>query len=296
MKTSCKNIQNGFVQLLNDELSDERKRRIEQHLETCETCREEFAQFQVAWDALGAVPREQPPPDMTEQFEVILRAYKRGMREAARKAGLIPAAIESLKSLFLLPAWKFAIPVALLCAGFLLGLFFNSEKDRSRFTTISNQMDDMRQLVMLSLLKQESSVERLQAVNYSYQLQQPKDQVRDALRRTLTSDPSINVRLAALRALQPYAGDSVVRRDIVNSFPRQTSPLVQTEIIDFVRRNEERPGELLKILRQDEKLNPAVRHYLEWNIGAIEGKTFYKENENEPNSNDHRILRLPAGR
>ena len=295
MRMSCKNIQNSFVQLLQNELSKIKYQSIQQHLEKCSRCREAFKDFQMTWDALGAVPNIMPPAKMEDEFEVMLRAYKRGMQEAAFKTGPLTA-IESLKTLFSQPAWKFALPLLLLCSGFLLGSLFNSQREQSRFANISNQMDDMRQLVMLSLLKQESSVERLQAVNWSYQVQQPKDQVRDALRRTLIADPNVNVRLAALRALQPWAGDPLVRKDIIDSFPQQKSPLMQTEIIDFIQRYEQRPAEMLTILREERPLEPAVKQHLEWNIGLLKGETFYKENKNEINSNSTRVLPLPPKR
>ena len=296
MKTSCKKIQNQFVALLSDELTGLKSAKVQDHLDFCNACREDFHHFKATWKALSELPYENPDEQLEVQFENTLRAYKRGMQEAVNKAPAPHDILASIKSLFFQPAWKFAVPVAFLVVGFLLGTFNKSRQDRSSYAALSTEMDEMRQLVMLSLLKQESSVNRLQAVNWSYQVQQPKAQIRDALRRTLTQDANVNVRLAALRALEPYAGDPLVRQDIINSFPRQTSPLLQTGIVDFIRRFEERPAELLMILAQDENLNKAVKQHLEWNIGAIEGKTFYKENKNEIKTNPNRILDLPTGR
>ena len=296
MKTSCKNIQNQFVSLLTDEMTETKRHEVQHHLESCAACREDFEQFKNTWIALAAIPGERPDEHLEEQFEVMLRAYKSGMQEAGKKSSMRFDVFESIKAILLQPAWKFAAPVLLLVVGFLLGTLASSRRDHSRFATISSEMDDMRQLVMLSLLKQESSVERLQAVNWSYQMQQPKEQVRDALCRTLTQDSNVNVRLAALRALQPYAGDPLVRQDVVNSFARQSSPLVQTEIIDFIRLHESRPAALLKILAEDKNLNEAVKQHLQWNIGLLEGKTYYKEDKNEIISNPDNAGVLPAGR
>jgi hypothetical protein len=293
MKTSCKNFQNQFISLLSDELAETKQHAVQQHLDSCDECRDEYQQFKNTWGALAEVPRQHPDEDMEEQFNVMLRAYKRGMQETGKS---FSSSIESIKALFFHPAWKFAVPILMLAVGFLLGSFKNWHQDRSDYVAISNEMDDMRQLVMLSLLKQESSVDRLQAVNWSYQVERPKDQIRDALCRTLTQDANANVRLAALRALQPYAHDPIARQDIINSFPQQSFPLVQTGIIDFIRKNEERPAELLKILAQDKNLNKAVKQHLQWNIGMIEGETFYKENSNEISTNLNRIYDLPSGR
>jgi hypothetical protein len=89
------------------------------------------------------------------------------------------------------------------------------------------------------------------------------------------------VRLAALRALQPYAHNAKVRRKIIDSFTHQRSPLVQIEIVDFVRQTETRPAEMLHILQQDNNLNQAVRQHINWTVGTLRGDTFLKETNNE---------------
>jgi len=296
MKRMCKKVQNRFVSFFSDELNKEQRLALQSHLKDCAICREKFEQFGGAWNALGEALSEPPPAQMEDRFDIMLRAYKRGMMERNAKAETLAGLTESLKLLFWQPVWKFALPLLLVGVGFLLGSFASTQRHQSHLGAISAEMDDMRQLVMLSLLKQSSSVERLQAVNWSYKVQQPRERIRDALRRALTQDPNVNVRLAALRALQAYADDSLVRQDIINSFSHQSSPLVQTAIIDFILRYEKRPAEMLKILAQEENLNQAVKQHLHWNIGFLQGETYYKENENENDKNVDHFMRLPGGR
>jgi len=74
----------------------------------------------------------------------------------------------------------------------------------------------MKQMVMLSLLKQQSASERLRGVNWSYQIEQPDEQVLSALLRALDSDPNVNVRLAAVDALQQFARRALVKKGLLD--------------------------------------------------------------------------------
>jgi hypothetical protein len=91
-----------------------------------------------------------------------------------------------------------------------------------------------RQLVALSLLQQQSASERLKGVDWSNRMTRPDPQVLSALLHTVNYDQNVNVRLAALDALHQSANNEMVRRGLVESLDRQTSPLVQIALIDLL--------------------------------------------------------------
>jgi len=166
------------------------------------------------------------------------------------------------------PALSPAFTAVLLVMAFVIGLLFPGGIDRMRYDRLAGELDDMKQMVMISLLKQSSPVDRLQGVNWSYQVKQPDPDAKEALYYAFENDPNTNIRLAALRALEPYADDRKVRQRIIYTFRQQPSPLVQIEIIDFIQQNESRPAALLNILAQDQSLPQAVVQHLKWSAGA----------------------------
>src|SRR5688572_19779849 len=122
----------------------------------------------------------------------------------------------------------------------------------------------MRQLVTLALLKQPSASERLRGVNWSHRVGQPGREVLDALLRTLDSDPNVNVRLAAVDALQQFAGDATVRKGLLRSLAAQKSLLVQIELIGLMVELKEKDSvPVLKQMLEQQKLNPDVRQSAE---------------------------------
>ena len=86
---------------------------------------------------------------------------------------------------------------------------------------------DLRQMVSLSLLQQQSASERLKGVAWAAQLESGDGSVVTALLDALSNDPNVNVRLASVDALKRFATQDAVRRGAVTALERQTSPLVQ---------------------------------------------------------------------
>jgi hypothetical protein len=271
----CDHVKKQVFTYFTGELKNSQRQAIEEHISRCERCRLEYESFNHVWQKLTGMPDQQPSENLAVKFKTMLAGYLYGLQGSKIRPHF--GFYKWLKTPFRQPAFQFGFSVALLIFGFTFGSLFSSG---FKYTKITRELDDMRQIVMLSMLKQQSSADRLQAVNSSYLVERPGENIRDALQQTLETDSNINVRLAALRALVPFAHDAQVRRKIVDSFNVQTSPLVQIEIIDFIRQTETRPIELLQILEQDKNLNDVVRQHIKWTIGSLRGDTLIKEKNN----------------
>ena len=122
------------------------------------------------------------------------------------------------------------------------------------------ELRDMRQIVTLSLLQQQSASERLKGVSYTSQIEQPGDAVTVALLDALMHDPNDNVRLCTVDALRRFADHAPVRRGAIDALSRQTSPLVQMALIEFVLEVGGRDAaEALRRLSTDPMVDEVVR-------------------------------------
>jgi HEAT repeat protein len=127
----------------------------------------------------------------------------------------------------------------------------------------------MKQLVVLSMLKQQSPSERLDAVSMSRQ-SGPDPRVLEALLHTLRYDNSVDVRLAALDALSHYGGRPDVRKGLIDALEGQQSPLVQVALIDaLVDIHDSGAIQQLKKLQQDPRVDPSVRKHAEWGAAQL---------------------------
>jgi len=118
----------------------------------------------------------------------------------------------------------------------------------------------MRQLVVLSMLQQDSASQRLQGVNWTTRQNQADPKILSALVHTLRYDSSVDVRLAALDALSRYRDQTQVRQGLAEALEAQQSPLVQVELIDLLVRWHDRGAiDPLHKIEQDQNVDPTVR-------------------------------------
>jgi hypothetical protein len=130
----------------------------------------------------------------------------------------------------------------------------------TQMVALREELREMRQMMSLSLLQQQSAAARLQGVISIRQIDDPGGDVIAALLDTLTNDPNPNVRLATIDALARFMDRDLVRRRTIEALPRQTSPLVQIALIDFVVESAgAESADALRTISKDSAVADAVR-------------------------------------
>jgi len=241
----------------------------ESHLAACESCREEWESLNRLWATLGAIPPEEPRPALRNRFYATLEGYGRGIgqsREVSRWKRLHEWL--SPVSRFRQPALRLVLGVMLLACGFVSGYLTRSSRNgHEEVADLRAELHEMRQMVTISLLKQQSASERLRGVNWSNQVNHPDPEFLSTLFHTLNYDTNVDVRLAAVDALARFGGNPAVRRDLVEALPRQDSPIVQISLIDLLVQLHERQSiDVLKQLINDASQNPQVRERAKWGL------------------------------
>jgi hypothetical protein len=160
------------------------------------------------------------------------------------------------------PLVQFAAAAALLVLGVAIGRAGRPVPAPAPddIASVRSELREMRQMVTLTLMQQQSASDRLKGVSWSSTLERPGNEVVSALLDTLLHDPNVNVRLASIDALARFADEQQVRQGAVTALQAASSPMVQIALIDFVVGVRE-PGsiETLKKLAADTSLNEMVR-------------------------------------
>jgi hypothetical protein len=271
----CEEVRNQLTDYVIGQIDEPRRGLIDKHLSACEECRTEAEELKILWGGLGSIPSQEPSPELRSRFEIMLHAYEHGLAQTAR-----PSWWESLNRLLSRlwpqrPAIQIALALGLLVIGVALGLRMRNETPvgpaTSEVVQLRNELSQLRQMIAVSLMQQQSASERLKGVNWSYRLQQPDAQVLSALLNTLMHDSSINVRLATVDALRQFGDQPVVRNGVVQAIPREESPMVQVALIDLAVDLRERESiGTLQQLAQDKKIDPSVRERAERGLAELE--------------------------
>ena len=267
-------IQDQLPDYLNNQLPDAERFALEAHVAQCPACREELQSMEQFWQVLGKAPVPEPSENLRPEFYAMLAAYKETMPTApANPLGGIWQWLQRL----LVPqqALRLAYGLSLLALGVLGGYLLNNQKptatpDQQQLATLTTQVEQMRQVMLLSLIKNPSATERLRAVSYTKEISGPNDRVIEALLSTLNQDDNVNVRLATLEALAELADEPKVRMGLVQSLAQQESPLVQSALADvMVQLQEKRSVQPLQRLLQQPDLNQTVKDKIKQSIKTL---------------------------
>lgn len=203
------------------------RKAIEELLEAGLVSLEDIEGFSELGGQLMKMEGPSPSPGLDHRFYQMLSA------ERARQTG------DAWYRFFSWPRFapKMAIASLALMVGLAAGYFLRpggSGAGDDQIDQLSQQVSELQEMMMLSLLEKGSATERLKAVNLTQEMGEASRKVTDALIQTLNQDENVNVRLAALEALKPYATDSSVREALIRSISRQESPLVQISLAELM--------------------------------------------------------------
>jgi hypothetical protein len=267
---TCKYSKEKFTGYLTGEISAEEKKKIKDHVAECEECREELESLTEIWTKLGVLKEEQPSPRLRTRFYRMLEDYKASEAEKIQTRG--GRLISLLKNLWpRRPAFQFALSLGILVLGFVIGNLWTIIPRQNALTTaLVDEVRSMRQSLAVSLIDQELASERLQGINMSYTLVNPDQKLLDKLMSTLNTDPSVNVRLAAVDALYLFHNHPGVKEGLIDSLSQQSSPMVQASLIDLmVSIRERRAVDALKSLLDSEGVNPEIKDRAEQGIQQL---------------------------
>lgn len=168
--------------------------------------------------------------------------------------------------------FSYAAVAASLILGIMIGDYWNPVSNRDdKIDLLSEEVTQMREVLMISLLQNDSPVERLRAVNLSQQIPETDDRLVEALLNTLNNDRNVNVRVAAINALVDRGANPSVREGLIESISNQTSPLVQIALADamITLQASDSATEFERLLAETEGMDASVRIKIENTILAL---------------------------
>ena len=219
---------------------------------------------------LSAVAAPMPSERLRSNFYQMLAEEKRKQKSRPGLKDWLSNFFEGLSARITIG--QLAYSVVVLVLGVVLGLNFNRKQSAGdeKLLAITTEMQQMKKMMMLTLLEQPSATDRLKAVNLTTNMEQADDKVIKSLLQTLTNDPSVNVRLAAIEALYQHADNPLAREGLVSAITKQESPLVQLALADvMVAMQEKNSVKQLKELLQQEGLNEAVKTKVKESIQVL---------------------------
>lgn len=265
----CEDVESAMIDYLDKVLDKEQCVEIEKHLERCERCLDELTAYQQLLKDIETSGNIQPDETLRINFYHMLHSEINKQAVGHNKAlRFNPRHYSS--SIWL----KVAAGIALLLCGTFIGVSINSvmntKQNKGEEVQLRSEIQNLKEMMMFSLLQQESPSERLQAVSLSDEIQAPDQRVFEALIYTLNHDENVNVRLAAAYSLAKFADRKMVRDSLVASLAQQKGPIIQVVLINILVENRESDAiNTLQRMLSDENTLKEVKDIAEKGIKVL---------------------------
>ncbi len=204
-------------------LDSEQERELNEFLIEHPEVKAELADLEQTWMMMDHIDRPEPSSEMDARFFTMMAKYD--SKESTAEfplAGIIR---------WFLNGWQ--VGLASLIIGLLIGWWMLPSQQQSQdVKQLSSEIQDMKTMMMLTLIEQPKAQDRIQAVSLSTELKGTDKRVINALISTMNADDNLNVRLSALESLTGFGQESTVREALVKAILEQQSPIMQVAIAD----------------------------------------------------------------
>jgi hypothetical protein len=265
---NCEEMESRLPDYWSGRLDGRARVAVELHLGECEACRREAEVLERLWSGLGLIGHPEPSRELRSRFYDTLEAYQQGLSETRAKKRRDWFAWWPQQ-----PAWQLGAAAAMLVLGVVAGYGLRpaAALAPADVAQLQSEVRQMRQLVALSLLQQQSASERLRGVNYAYQADPGDAEVLGALLDRLREDANVNVRLAAVDAVRRFGNVQQARSGLVAALADHSSPLVQVAIIDALTDLKVRQAApAIRALETESDVAPAVRERAKLAVSKLE--------------------------
>jgi hypothetical protein len=219
-----------FADYLEDKLNARQRQELETLMANDETLRDEFEDLKAFYADMNKPADLDPTATLDLGFYMMLEKEKGAEQKKKEKEQKGAMKVSWINS----PILKYAAGIVLLLGIFWIGRK-TSDKDLNDIGEIASLKQDVQETKqMLEMLKNESASERIQAVNYSYDLNKPDSEVLKALIKTLNTDSNVNVRTAAAEALSHFGNEKIARDALIQTLLTQKEPTLQITVIDIL--------------------------------------------------------------
>ena len=177
----CEVVQPLLMDYHDGDLEEETRNEISSHLQTCPSCSKELSEIRILSKTISENREEKPDEILRINFNSMLQSEIENIHRTNHIRETPLHKIISIK--WSSPLIRIAAGVAILIAGIWIGHFITREKKidtTGQLAELKDEMRDVKEMLMFSMLNGESASQRIKAVNYSSEIQYPNQKVIDA--------------------------------------------------------------------------------------------------------------------
>jgi len=252
----CPQIQDKLIDFLDQSLSEQEMKDIQELIDTNEACAQELEEMKKIFFDMSEEDMEQPSASLRMNFEEMLAEEKAKVHAEQSRSKVI-----NLQERI---SWKSYLRVAasilIVASAFVIGTMVGNDNPEN------TQIDQV-----LASIENESASQRIAALNRSEDIQTIDRRILQAFIDRLLYDEKTSVRLAAVEALTKFASEEMVKVALLKALEKDTDPAIQIELIQVLTKIEEKRALTpMKELLNNEEVPEYVKKEIQYNINSLE--------------------------
>jgi len=229
---TCHETEMLLPELIDGSLYAELEKQIKQHLSVCKDCATAHRQTVLLLSEMVAADTNQIPK------ESLKKTFYLDTLPLLQNS--LPTTGSPYKSIKMFSFKNIAAAAFFTAVGLAAGLFLRPANQAPiTVSSLRSELPEGKKMTSLAMLKNESAIERLKAVEYVEDMGEPSPAVIQALVTVLNSDNNLHVRVAAASLLENYADRRDVLDALVTSLRTQQEPMVQIIIMHILTEKKE---------------------------------------------------------
>ena len=242
---NCKDIEHLIIDFVDDQLSISDKQIVESHIKNCETCKTTEQDYRLLFGTIDVEKPEYPDKKIKDAFNKALIEAELTIlqKNNSKPSKTIEISFQTI--------YKMVAVVALMAGSYWFGNYNTKKKYTPKLASLRSEKQELKRLTTLSLFESESASKHIQAVGYSQELDNPDDDILNALVNEMLHNKFVNVRLASARALMRFSEYRSVKDAFIEALKSEKNTSMQIELIEILVRIKEKRA----IPKMEELLN-----------------------------------------
>jgi hypothetical protein len=242
-------IQDKLIDFIDQSLSEQEMKEIQEHIDQNQELAQEVEEMRKIFFEMSEEEMEHPSASLRINFEQMLEEEK-----VAQKSVVINLQERTSWKSFL----RVAASVFIVASAFVIGTMVNN--------TDNNQIEQV-----LATIENESSSQRIAALNRSENIETIDRRILEAFIDRMLYDEKPSVRLATVEALVKFASEEMVKVAFLKALEKDTDPAIQIELIQVLAKIEEKRALTpMKDLLNSEEVPEYVKKEIQYNISSLE--------------------------
>ena len=251
---NCKEAQDLLMDYMEGTLDESTQKAVEEQIAQCKVCKEAYEALLILFREMDSYEEKTPDSSLEKSFYAMLHAEQERVSE-------VQNSVSGKSRKLFRKVFQVAAVILMLVGSYFLGI-------QNARQSSHQELAMMKEQVTHALLESRSASKRIQAVNYTRELEETNEQTLQVLIELMQHDKHVNVRLAAADALAHFNQKEMSRKALIDQLKVENNPNMQIELIQIlIDLQEDSVLPTMREMLENEEISSFIKEQIQFQLG-----------------------------